>query len=136
MSCCDKMGVKIINEAQGDSGSGTTAEVVGINGQGNSTLRDISTGDTIGYRASLQGKAYSGNGTGGKAYGTIVVQLPWQGSTEDLYLTYEGAPKNDMGWCPCTANASVEDSAHYKAIPTTHSGEHEGCYVEFLIQNK
>lgn len=136
MSCCDDMKVKIINQAKGDSGEGAIAEIVGINGTGNSSISGLSTGDTIGYNTSKEGKAQSGSGTGGKVFGNIVVQLSWQGGTQDLTLSYDGAPKNDFGWCPCTAAAQVADSANYKAIPTTKSGDNGGAVVEFLIQNK
>ena len=138
MSCCDDMRVVITNQAIGPdpASPGVTAKIVGIRDTGPSTLRGLSTGQTIEFNRTVTGNAFSGSGSEGEAYGTITVELSWEGALEIIDLVYNGTPKNSLGWCPCATNGTPSDSSHYRATVTSQTGEHQDSSVSFLIQNK
>ena len=136
MSCCDEMRIVITNQALGPNGKGVPLKIVGIRDTGTTTLKELSTGQTIDFNRSATGHAKSGDGSKGETYGTITVQVPWEDANETIDLIYNGTPKNQFGWCPCAGNGTPGDSSHYRATVTANPGSNSECAVQFLIQNK
>jgi|GEM_PF-6482267 len=138
MSDCDGMSIRIQNEAVDSTGQATTVEIQGLNPWSTSTLRGFTVGEKIsGGGGSASGSAFSGNGTDGKASGTIQIAAVWNASSgpEILNLNYQGTPGNKLGWYGCSPQPTSNGTAHFYVTTSAQSGKGGQCQQVFYIRN-
>ncbi len=138
MSDCDGMSITIQNEAHGSNGSPISIEIQGLNPWSTSTLRGFTVGQYIdGSGGTAAGNAYSGNGTDGKASGTIQVAAVWDSSSgpEILNLNYQGTPGNKLGWYGCSPQPASNSTMHFYVTTSSQSGKGGACQQVFYVRN-